>query len=332
MKILITGIAGFIGYHIAKSLLSNQSNTVTGIDNFNSITYDSSLKYDRIKQLGFTDYDINPFQNVNFYNQHRIFNPNIEVYYADVSNKPTIEYVFNQSHSQFDTIIHLAAIPNPRLPSRYYDTVVQTNIIGTYNLLDAVRLYSPHAHVIIASSSSVYDPHSLYAITKQTSESIAEFYAKTHGLKITCIRPFTVYGPYGRPDMFIHKCITAILKQVSLELYNYGNNYRDFTYIDDLVRCVNSIIDRPPESKNGFTVFDIGTSNPVRIEELVNIIADVLNTKYNYIEHCPPHPYDVEKTCANMESFINRYGYKPSTKIEEGIERYIDWYRDYFKI
>ena len=330
MKILITGIAGFIGYHIAKSLLSNPSNTVTGIDNFNSITYDSSLKYDRIKQLGFTDYDISPLQNVNFYNQHKIFNPNIEVYYADVSNKPTIEYVFNQSHSQFDTIIHLAAIPNPRLPSRYYDTVVQTNIIGTYNLLDAVRLYSPHAHVIIASSSSVYDPRSLYAITKQTSESIAEFYSKTHGLKITCIRPFTVYGPYGRPDMFIHKCITAILKQVSLELYNYGNNYRDFTYIDDFIRCVNSIIDRPPEQR--FTTFDIGTSNHVQIEELVDIIADTLNTKYSYIEHCPPHPYDVEKTCANMEPFKNVYGYKPSTKIEEGIEMYIDWYKDYFKI
>lgn len=343
MRVLITGIGGFIGYHIAKLLLQ-QGHQVVGVDNFNSLVYDSSIKYERVKQLGFTNYDVKPLKNINFYKQHCIFNPNIKVYYGDISEKESIEYAFT-SEEPFDLVIHLAAVANPRMPSRYYDSFISTNVVGAYNLFDCVRLYCPNARVIFPSTSSVYGNKSnkdiaskvndatgdnlvsLYAVTKQCDETIAKFYSENFNITTIGLRFFTVYGPWGRPDMAMYKFTHAIIKETSLDLYNYGNNYRDFTYIDDLIKCINSIIQYPPKDK--YCVYNIGPNNPTRVMDIIPIFEKLLNKKA-YIDHCPPHPYDVETTNADMEKFKLDYGYIPNTPIERGIEKYIEWHRKYY--
>ena len=329
MKFLITGIAGFIGYHIAKSL-SEQGHTIVGIDNFNSTIYTNKLKYDRIRQLGFSNADID---NIKTNTEYEIIskNGNITIFYGDISDKETLEYIFKaqQEDEKFDCIIHLAAIPNTRLTSEYYDQIVSTNINGTYNLFECVRLYSKDSKVIYASSSSVYGVHvkSLYAMTKQCDENIAEFYANMYNIKTIGIRPFTVYGPYCRPDMAIHKFTNCIINNLPLQMYNNGNNSRAFTYIDDFVKCVNLIIHS--DQQNIYTLYDVGSTTSTKVSSIVEKLSNILNKK-PYIEMCPQNENDVQITNTDMSLFKRDYNYVPDASIDDGLKKYIEWHRSYY--
>jgi UDP-glucuronate 4-epimerase len=330
MKVLISGVAGFIGYHIARSLLKH-GHQIVGVDNFNSLLYNSPIKYDRIKNLGLIDYKS---VVTNFYSQHRIFNSNISIYQCDISNKEDLEHIFIENEYSFDLVIHLAALANPRLSDKYYNVFMQTNIAGTYNLLDLVRKYCPTSHIIYTSSSSVCGnnenkPQSLYAVTKRCDEQIAEFYSDKYKMKITCLRPFTVYGPFGRPDMALWKFTNSILDHSTIELYNYGNNYRDFTYIDDFVHCVNLIIQNPQNSL--YSCYDIGSENPISIKSFIEYIENCLNMKAD-IKYVKQNENDVECTCANMKEFESLYSYKPNTNIQYGINEFVSWYKPYHNI
>lgn len=332
--ILITGVAGFIGSNLAKMLLSLCTDIqIIGIDSINDY-YDVNLKTKRLKEL----------------KAHKSF-----VFVKEnIANKQMILEIFEQYKPKL--VVNLAAQAGVRYSITNPDIYIESNIIGFYNILESCRYY-PVEHLVFASSSSVYGankkipysvndkadhPVSLYAATKKSDEMIAYTYSKLFGIPVTGLRFFTVYGPAGRPDMAYFSFANKMVKGEPIQIFNYGNCKRDFTYIDDIVTGVINVLKKPPEKDMDevcYKLYNIGNSRPENLLDFVNILsqelieAGVLPTDYNIEEHkelLPMQPGDVEITYADMSELEHDFGFKPQTPLREGLRRFAEWYKDYY--
>lgn len=329
---LITGIVGFIGFHLAKSLL-NKGCRIIGIDNINNY-YDINLKYERLKGLKI-------FENFTFIK-------------GDISDKDTIMSIFERYKPYI--VINLAAQAGVRYSIENPDVYIQSNIVGFFNILEACR-YNPVEHLIYASSSSVYglnkkvpfeetdfvdNPASLYAATKKSNELMAKTYSHLYNIPATGLRFFTVYGPMGRPDMAYFSFLDKYFKGEAIKIFNNGdfNNdlYRDFTYIDDIVDGIERLISYPPKNEVIYhRVFNIGNNRPqklmVFIETLEKALSTSLGKKVEFKKIFEPLKVeDVPITYASISKIQKVVGFKPSTTIEEGLKKFVDWYVNYYKV
>ena len=322
MKILITGCAGFIGYHLCNKLLATNKYEVYGIDNLNNY-YDIELKKSRIKELK------KKFKGFKFKK-------------IDISNRNDISRLFNKE--KFTHIINLAAQAGVRFSIENPMPYVESNLIGFFNILDLSRT-SKIDHLIFASTSSVYGdskkfplketdntdrPLSFYAATKKSNEVMAYSYSNIYGLPCTGLRFFTVYGPYGRPDMALYKFTKSIINKNRIELFNKGNHIRDFTYVDDVTESIVKLINKPSKEKIPFEIYNIGNSKPEKLKLFLSIIEKTLgiNAKVKLVKL---QQGDVHKTHADTKKILKKINYKPRTKINEGISKFINWYKDYYK-
>ncbi|MCH9769304.1 MAG: NAD-dependent epimerase [Gammaproteobacteria bacterium] len=332
MKVFVTGAAGFIGFHLTKALLL-RGDEVVGLDNLNDY-YDPQLKHDRLAQL--------PSDGFTFYK-------------ADLEDTSAIEQIF--SEHQFDCVVNLAAQAGVRYSLQNPRAYINSNLVGFLNILEACR-HNKVVNLVFASSSSVYGanakypfsehdnidhPVSLYAATKKSNELMAHSYASLYGLPVTGLRFFTVYGPWGRPDMALFKFTKNILADQPIELFNNGQMLRDFTYVDDIVAGIIKTVDHPAEvnpdwsglspdpatSYAPYTVFNIGNNQPIKLLDFVSAVEKALNKKA-IKKLMPMQAGDVEKTYADTAKLEEAFDYKPSTSIEEGIQRFINWYVEYF--
>jgi UDP-glucuronate 4-epimerase len=332
-NVLVTGAAGFIGYHLSKRLLEDGC-TVTGIDNMNPY-YDVSLKAARLERLM-------PFERFSFVK-------------TDISDKESLENIFKSS--QFDVVVNLAAQAGVRYSLENPRAYVDANIVGFVNLLECCR-HSHIRHLVFASSSSVYGantkmpfsvhhnvdhPVSLYAASKKANELMAHTYSHLFGLACTGLRFFTVYGPWGRPDMALFLFTRAILGKNPIKVFNHGKMQRDFTYIDDIIEGVVRVMERIPEQNpiwNGnnpdpgtsyvrYKIYNIGNNNPVELMEFISIIEKILgrDAKKEFLDL---QPGDVVATYADIDDLIKDVGFKPSTPIDTGIRRFVEWFKDYY--
>lgn len=317
MKILVTGAAGFIGAHVASALLM-RGDEVVCVDNFNDY-YDPALKEARVNAL------LGDYKPV--------------WYRADVSNTVAMEKVF--SEHTFDAVCHLAAQAGVRYSLERPELYVQSNVVGTQAVVQtAVKLGV--SKFIFASSSSVYGnneklpfsetdpvekPVSLYAATKRSGELLLRAYYSLHGLNVTCLRFFTVYGPWGRPDMAYFKFAKAIIDGKPIDVYNNGALKRDFTFIDDIVNGVLSAIDQT----NGFEIINLGNSHPVELGRFIEILEHELGTtaKKNMM---PMQPGDVLATYADITKAKSMLNWQPTTSIEEGLKKFILWFKEYYHV
>lgn len=326
MKVLVTGVAGFIGYHLAERLLVEGIN-VYGIDNLNNY-YDVSLKKDRLAQLqpqtAFT------FQLL------------------DLFDRQGLNYLFREQN--FDFVVNLAAQAGVRYSIENPFAYVDSNLVGFVNLLESCRQYQTK-HLVFASSSSVYGantkvpfatsdnvdrPVSLYAATKKANELIAHTYSHLYKLPITGLRFFTVYGPWGRPDMAYFKFVQAIATGKPIDVYNFGKMKRDFTYIDDVVEGVFRVMSKPPQTSLDpiantapYKIYNIGNNQPVELMEFIAVIEKSLG-KTAIKNLLPMQPGDVPATYADVDDLIQDVGFKPTTSIEEGLGRFVKWYQEYY--
>ncbi len=334
MKILITGAAGFIGFHLAKRFL-DAGVSVFGLDNLNDY-YSVQLKKDRLKQLE---------QDSNFH-----FKP------IDLADGAALEAYF-MAH-KFTHVVNLAAQAGVRYSLINPKSYVDSNIVGFANLLECCR-HSQTAHLVYASSSSVYGlntsmpfsvhdnvdhPVSLYAASKKSNELMAHTYSYLYKLPTTGLRFFTVYGPWGRPDMALYLFTKAICEGKPINVFNHGKMRRDFTYIDDIVEGVFRIVSHVPQgnlawdgknpdpstSPAPYKLYNIGNNNTVELERFITVLEEALGEKAirNYMDI---QPGDVPATYANIDDLIQDVGFKPSTSIEEGIGKFIAWYKDYYR-
>ena len=334
MKVLVTGAAGFIGAFLCKKLLETTDNQIIGVDNLNDY-YDVSLKEARLKMLE---------------------NKNFTFIKGDISDKAFIDNLFKEY--KFDIVVNLAAQAGVRYSIDHPDIYIQSNIIGFYNILEACR-YNPVKHLVYASSSSVYgsnekvpysvedkvdNPVSLYAATKKSDELLAHAYSKLYNIPTTGLRFFTVYGPMGRPDMAYFSFTNKLIKGETIEIFNYGNCKRDFTYIDDIVEGIIRVMNKAPEKKDGedglpippYKLYNIGNNHPENLLDFVNILAEelinagVLPKDFNIKEHMklvPMQKGDVPVTYADTSALEKDFGYKPSTSLREGLRRFAEWYK-----
>jgi UDP-glucuronate 4-epimerase len=335
MKILVTGTAGFIGNALAMRLLE-RGDEVIGVDNLNDY-YDVQLKINRLARIkdhpGFTDVRL------------------------DIADRAGMEDLFKQHRPQ--KVVNLAAQAGVRYSLQNPHAYVDSNIVGFMNILEACR-YNGVEHLVYASSSSVYGanetmpfsvhdnvdhPLSLYAASKKANELMAHTYSHLFQLPTTGLRFFTVYGPWGRPDMALFMFTKAILNGDKIDVFNYGKHRRDFTYIDDIVEGVIRTLDHnaqsnpdwsglqpdPGTSKAPWRVYNIGNQNPVELMDYIETLERCLG-KTAEKNLLPLQPGDVPDTFADVEALVSDVGYKPSTSIEQGIERFIGWYRDYYRL
>jgi UDP-glucuronate 4-epimerase len=332
-NVLITGSAGFIGYHLSKRLLEDGCH-VTGIDNITPY-YDVNLKEDRLEILS-------PFDKFIFYK-------------IDLSDREALEKIFNSN--RFDVVVNLAAQAGVRYSLENPLAYVDANIVGFVNLLECCR-HNKVEHLVFASSSSVYGantkmpfsvhqnvdhPVSLYAASKKTNELMAHTYSHLFGLPCTGLRFFTVYGPWGRPDMALFLFTKAILEQKPINVFNHGKMQRDFTYIDDIIEGVVEVMGRLPEPDptwNGdnpdpgtsyarYKLYNIGNNNPIDLMEFIAIIEKVLGQKAKK-KFLDLQPGDVVATYADIDDLAADVGFKPRTSIETGIKRFVEWFKEYY--
>ncbi|MGM0649606.1 MAG: NAD-dependent epimerase [Bacteroidota bacterium] len=330
MKILITGTAGFIGYHLACKLIA-RGDTVVGIDNINNY-YDVKLKYARLAQTGIsrkaeTWYE--PVQS-SIHSNYKFIRMNLE-------DKDKIMSMFEQE--KFDKVCNLAAQAGVRYSMENPNAYINSNIVGFINILEACRHHNIK-HLVYASSSSVYGnntkmplstsdnvdhPISLYAATKKSNELMAHTYTHLYGFPSTGLRFFTVYGPWGRPDMALFLFTKAILENKPIHVFNKGNMVRDFTYVDDIVEGVTRVIDNP----KGYKLYNIGNSSPVQLMEYIAAIEKTLG-KTAKKEFLPMQPGDVPRTEADVTDLKKNLAYKPNTPVQTGINKFIEWYENYY--
>ncbi|SMC10135.1 NAD-dependent epimerase [Nitratiruptor tergarcus] len=350
MKIVVTGTAGFIGFHLAKRLLE-RGDEVIGIDNINDY-YDIRVKYGRLKELGFEKED---YTFAKRYKSKKY--PNHIFYRIDLEDKSAIEAIFKEHKPTH--VCNLAAQAGVRYSLTNPDAYIQSNIVGFLNILEACR-HNEVEHLAYASSSSVYGlnermpfsvednvdhPISLYAASKKSNELMAHTYSHLYGIPTTGLRFFTVYGPWGRPDMALFLFTKAILEDRPIDVFNYGKMKRDFTYIDDIVEGVVRVIDNPaqpdacwsgrrpnPASSNApYRVYNIGNGSPVELMDFIKAIEKALGkeAKKNML---PIQPGDVPATWADTTALERDLGYKPGTPIEYGVEQFVKWYREFYGV
>ena len=334
MKILVTGVAGFIGSHLALRLLARRD-TVVGIDNMNDY-YDVTLKEARL---------------------HRCVHPGFTFERLDIVDRQGMAALFAE-HS-FDAVMHLAAQAGVRYSIENPAAYVDANLVGFGNILEGSR-HGKVKHLVFASSSSVYGantklpfsehdnvdhPVSLYAATKKANELMAHTYASLYGLPCTGLRFFTVYGPWGRPDMALFMFTRGILEGKRIPVFNKGQMIRDFTYVDDIVEGVIRTIDRParpdPEwtgetpdpatSYAPYRIYNIGNNQPVELMRYIRILEEALGRNAD-IELLPMQDGDVPATYANVDALHNDVGFRPRTPIEEGVRRFVAWYKEYYRV
>jgi UDP-glucuronate 4-epimerase len=327
--VLVTGVAGFIGFHVANRLL-HEGIRVIGIDNLNDY-YDVSLKEARLAQLA----------------------PNSKFTFIklDVADRAAVEDLY--AKQDFGPVVHLAAQAGVRYSITNPHAYVASNLVGFVNLIESSR-QKKTPHFVYASSSSIYGankdapfsendnvdhPISLYAATKKSNELIAHSYAHLYNIPTTGLRFFTVYGPWGRPDMAMHKFVGAIIAGEPIDVYNGGDLRRDFTYIDDIAEAVFRTIGKVPEplddpmkwSKARYKVFNIGNNHPVELLRLIEILEQAIGKKA-ILNMMPMQQGDVFETYANIDSLSGVIGYRPTTSIETGAGRFVAWYRDYYGV
>ncbi len=335
MKILLTGIAGFIGFHTAKRLLE-RGDEVVGIDNINDY-YTVHLKYARLSQLGFKEEDVvdGVMIQSHLYAKCRFVKMSLE-------DREKLPQLFAEEH--FDRVINLAAQAGVRYSIENPWAYIESNIVGFANVLECCRHYGID-HLVYASSSSVYggnekvpfseddkvdNPVSLYAATKKSNELMASCYSKLYGIPATGLRFFTVYGPWGRPDMAPILFASAISKGKPIKVFNNGDLQRDFTFVDDIVEGVLRVVDKAPETtadNRRHQVYNIGCSNPVQLMEFIKTIEDALGTKAQMVM-MPMQQGDVYKTYADTSNLEREFGYRPKTSLKEGIRQFIDWFKN----
>lgn len=327
MKILVTGVAGFIGYHLAQRLLVEGIN-VYGIDNLNNY-YDVSLKKNRLAQLQ--------------------SQTGFEFQLLDLFDRQGIDSLFQDE--KFDCVVNLAAQAGVRYSIENPFAYVDSNLVGFVNLLEACR-YHQIKHLVFASSSSVYGantkvpfatsdnvdrPVSLYAATKKANELIAHTYSHLYNLPITGLRFFTVYGPWGRPDMAYFKFVDAIAQDKPIDVYNFGKMKRDFTYIDDVIEGVVRVMYKPPQaivdgaSTAPYKIYNIGNNTPVELLHFIEVIEKAVG-KTAIKNLLPMQPGDVPCTYADVDDLIKDVGFKPTTPIEAGLRRFVEWYQNYYSL
>ena len=335
MKILVTGSAGFIGSALSIKLL-DRGDSVIGIDNHNDY-YDPALKKSRLSR------HIN-HQNYNHINM-------------DIEDQKAVEELFNEH--QFDGVVNLAAQAGVRYSIENPLKYVKTNMVGFGHILEGCR-YGNIAHLVYASSSSVYGsntkipfsvhdnvdhPISLYAASKKANELMAHTYSHLYNLPTTGLRFFTVYGPWGRPDMALHKFTKSILAGEKIQVFNYGKHRRDFTYIDDIIEGVIRVLDQPaipnpnwnssqpdPGSSSApWRIYNIGNNSPVELLDYIKAIEDALGIKAD-IELLPIQPGDVPDTYADVTDLVRDFDYKPTTTINQGVAKFIEWYKNYYNV
>ncbi len=340
-KVLVTGMAGFIGYHLAKLLVKEDFNVV-GLDNINDY-YDPNLKLKRLNNLGFDTDKI-------------AYNTILKVHSCafiklDLTDLENLKTLFKKE--KFDYVVNLAAQAGVRYSLKNPHSYVDSNITGFLNILECCRAY-PVAHLVFASSSSVYGlseeipfhednctdhPLAMYAASKKANEMMAHSYANLYNIPCTGLRFFTVYGPWGRPDMALHIFTKAMVENKEFEVFNHGNMSRDFTYVDDIVESIKRLLPLPPVSNSNFNpkkpktskstkpyqLFNIGNNSPVALMDFVHAIEKVLNKK-GKIVFKPMQPGDVQTTYANVESLFNYINFKPKTKLEDGVRAFVKKY------
>jgi len=335
MRIIVTGAAGFIGFHVARRLLE-RGDEVIGIDNLSDY-YDVRLKQDRLAQIR---------------NQ-----PDFSFHKQDLAEREPVAKLFSEIRP--DRVIHLAAQAGVRYSLENPHAYVDANLVGFMNVLEACR-HNDTEHLVYASSSSVYGvntkvpfsvhdnvdhPGSLYAATKKANELMAHTYSHLYGLPVTGLRFFTVYGPWGRPDRALFKFTRAIMANEPIDVYNNGDHQRDFTYIDDIVEGVIRVLDRVPApdpdwngqapdpgtSSAPYRLYNIGNHSPVQLMDFIAALESALGRKAEK-RMLPMQPGDVHSTYADVEDLVRDVGFSPDTTIETGIARFIDWYRDYYGV
>jgi UDP-glucuronate 4-epimerase len=347
-KILVTGAAGFIGYHLSKALLE-RGDQVIGYDNLSEY-YDVNLKYDRLKNLGV---------NLAKVDNHHVIKSNSYQRFSFVK-ADLIDNVFLRglcNEEQFDVIVNLAAQAGVRYSVENPQAYIDANIQGFLNIVEACR-YNKVQHLVYASSSSVYGsntkmpfsvrdnadhPLSLYAATKKSNELMAHTYSHLFQIPTTGIRLFTVYGPWGRPDMALFLFADAISKGKPIKVFNQGNMERDFTYVGDIVKGVVKIIDQPAQavvdwnsveadpgtSAAPYRIYNIGSNNPIKLMDYIKVLEKALG-KQAKKEFLPMQLGDVHRTYAEVCDLIHDFDYQPDTTLEEGVQNFVDWYKSYY--
>lgn len=326
-KILVTGVAGFIGFHLCQRLL-DRGDIIVGIDNINDY-YDVSLKEARLAQLK---------QRENFTFQK-----------LDLADRSGMEQLFSEGN--FERVAHLAAQAGVRYSLKNPYAYLDSNLVGFLNILEGCR-HAKVQHLVYASSSSVYGankkipfsvednvdyPVSLYAATKKANELIAHSYSHLYQIPSTGLRFFTVYGPWGRPDMALFIFTKAILEDKPIDVFNFGKMQRDFTYIDDIVEGIIRVLDKTPQPGDEpnttapYKVYNIGNNEPIELLRLIEVLEDALGKKAikNFL---PIQPGDVPTTYADVDALIQDVDFKPNTPIEVGVGRFVDWYRSYYLV
>lgn len=339
MKILVTGAAGFIGFHLCKVLLE-KNHEVVGLDNINDY-YEVSLKYNRLKELGVLQTEAQEFIKLTTSSSYKNFSF-IRMHLEDREN---VSKLFESQG--FDVVCNLAAQAGVRYSLENPEAYIDSNVVGFLNILECCR-HNNIKHLLYASSSSVYGendkipfsvtdnvdhPISLYAATKKSNELMAYTYSHLYNIPTTGLRFFTVYGPWGRPDMALFLFTRAIDKGEPIKVFNHGKMSRDFTYIDDIIKGIEIVLDNPPnqttqQQKTPYRLSNIGNGNPESLGDFIAAIEQSLgkNAKKDYL---PMQPGDVPRTWADV-SELEKMGYKSQTKIQEGVKSFVDWYKSYY--
>ena len=322
MTILITGCAGFIGYHLTSRLALNKKNKILGVDSINKY-YDVKLKKDRLKILK---------KKTNF-----------KFHQISVVNKKDLQKIFKKNKIKY--VVHLAAQAGVRYSINNPYTYFDNNILGFFNIIDLCRQFKIK-HLVYASTSSVYGdtkkfpnkeddkndyPQSFYAASKKTNEVIAHSYSAIYSLPTTGLRFFTVYGSFGRPDMALYKFVESILKNKIINIHNYGKHTRDFTHVEDVVNGIIKIINKPSRNKIPYDIFNIGSSKPVKLLEYIKNIEFLLNIKSKK-KLLPLQNGDVIKTHSDISKLMKKTKFKIQYDIKRGLIEFIDWYKKYHKI
>jgi UDP-glucuronate 4-epimerase len=335
MKVLVTGAAGFIGSTLSLRLL-DRGDQVIGIDNHNTY-YDPSIKEARLAR--------------------HLHHKNYTHIRMDIEDAMAVESIFKEHH--FEAVINLAAQAGVRYSIENPLAYINTNIVGFGNILEGCR-HNKVGHLVYASSSSVYGsntnmpfsihdnvdhPLSLYAASKKANELMAHTYSHLYGLPSTGLRFFTVYGPWGRPDMALFKFTKAMLEGKKIQVFNYGKHRRDFTYVDDIVEGIIRVLDSPAKSNPDWSgdapdsgtsqapwrIYNIGNNSPVELFDYIKAIEEALGIKAN-VELLPLQPGDVPDTYADVDDLVKEFGYKPSISVKDGVKNFVDWYKEYYKL